>query len=70
MKRATVSTNVQIGPSQDAGQDTDGYREFAQDPFPAAKSMAWFWDGYLPDPSTRAESPRTAAGKHRSLGTD
>ena len=42
-------------PVTDAGQDTDSYREFAQGPFLTAKSMAWFWDAYLPDPSTRAE---------------
>jgi acetyl esterase len=42
-------------PVTDAGQDTDSYREFARGPFLTAKSMAWFWDSYLPDPSTRAE---------------
>jgi acetyl esterase len=42
-------------PVTDAGQDTDSYREFAQGPFLTAKSMAWFWDAYLPDQSTRAE---------------
>ncbi len=42
-------------PVTDAGQDTDSYREFAQGPFLTAKSMAWFWDAYLPDHSTRAE---------------
>jgi acetyl esterase len=42
-------------PVTDAGQDTDSYREFAQGPFLTARSMAWFWDAYLPDQSTRAE---------------
>jgi acetyl esterase len=42
-------------PVTDAGQDTDSYREFAQGPFLTAKSMAWFWDAYLPDQATRAE---------------
>jgi acetyl esterase len=42
-------------PVTDAGQDTDSYREFAQGPFLTAKSMAWFWDAYLPDTSTRGE---------------
>lgn len=42
-------------PVTDAGQDTDSYREFAQGPFLTAKSMAWFWDAYLPDQSTRDE---------------
>jgi acetyl esterase/lipase len=42
-------------PVTDAGQDTDSYREFAQGPFLTAKSMAWFWDCYLPDQSTRTE---------------
>jgi len=42
-------------PVTDAAQDTDSYREFAQGPFLTARSMAWFWDAYLPDQSTRAE---------------
>ncbi|HSV67570.1 MAG TPA: alpha/beta hydrolase [Mycobacteriales bacterium] len=42
-------------PVTDAGQDTDSYREFAEGPFLTAKSMAWFWDAYLPDKGTRAE---------------
>jgi acetyl esterase/lipase len=42
-------------PVTDAGQDTDSYREFAQGPFLTAKSMAWFWDCYLPDQSSRTE---------------
>ena len=42
-------------PVTDAAQDTDSYREFAEGPFLTAKSMAWFWDAYLPDQSVRAE---------------
>ena len=42
-------------PVTDAAQDTDSYREFAQGPFLTARSMAWFWDAYLPDRPTRAE---------------
>jgi acetyl esterase len=42
-------------PVTDAGQDTDSYREFADGPFLTAKSMAWFWDCYLPDHDIRAE---------------
>jgi acetyl esterase/lipase len=42
-------------PVTDAGQDTDSYREFAEGPFLLAKSMAWFWDAYLPDDAKRAE---------------
>jgi acetyl esterase len=42
-------------PVTDAGQDTESYREFAQGPFLTAKSMAWFWDCYLPDPTARSE---------------
>src|SRR5918996_4780179 len=41
-------------PVTDAAQDTDSYREFAQGPFLTAQAMAWFWDAYLPDASTRA----------------
>ncbi|MEU8225254.1 alpha/beta hydrolase [Kribbella sp. NPDC048915] len=42
-------------PVTDAGQDTDSYREFADGPFLLAKSMAWFWDAYLPDRARRDE---------------
>jgi acetyl esterase/lipase len=42
-------------PVTDAGQDTDSYREFAGGPFLLAKSMAWFWDAYLPEKDKRDE---------------
>ena len=42
-------------PVTDAGQDTDSYREFADGPYLPAKSMAWFWDAYLPDIAKRSE---------------
>ncbi|MFG3119617.1 alpha/beta hydrolase [Streptomyces sp. NPDC048197] len=44
-------------PVTDAGQDTDSYREFADGPFLTARSMAWFWDAYIPptSPAKRAE---------------
>ncbi|MFE6970035.1 alpha/beta hydrolase [Isoptericola sp. NPDC057653] len=42
-------------PVTDAGQDTASYTEFAEGPFLLAKSMAWFWDAYLPDVSRRQE---------------
>jgi acetyl esterase/lipase len=42
-------------PVTDAAQDTDSYVEFADGPFLLAKSMAWFWDAYLPDESKRGE---------------
>jgi len=42
-------------PVTDAAQDTDSYREFANGPFLTAKSMAWFWDAYLPDRDKRGE---------------
>jgi acetyl esterase len=42
-------------PATDAGQDTDSYHEFADGPFLTAKSMAWFWDSYLPDEAKRAD---------------
>lgn len=42
-------------PVTDAAQDTDSYREFANGPFLLARSMAWFWDAYLPDHDKRAE---------------
>jgi acetyl esterase len=42
-------------PVTDAAQDTDSYIEFADGPFLLAKSMAWFWDAYLPDEARRSE---------------
>ena len=42
-------------PVTDAAMDTASYKEFAQGPFLLAKSMAWFWDAYLPDESKRSE---------------
>lgn len=42
-------------PVTDAAQDTDSYREFAEGPFLTAKSMAWFWDCYLPEHDIRTE---------------
>jgi acetyl esterase/lipase len=42
-------------PVTDGAQDTDSYREFADGPFLTAKSMAWFWDAYTPDPSVRSD---------------
>ncbi len=42
-------------PVTDAAQDTDSYREFADGPFLTAKSMAWFWDAYLPERDKRYE---------------
>lgn len=42
-------------PVTDAAQDTESYREFANGPFLTAKSMAWFWDAYLPERERRAE---------------
>lgn len=42
-------------PVTDAAQDTASYREFADGPFLLAKSMAWFWDAYLPDADRRGE---------------
>lgn len=42
-------------PVTDAGQDSGSYREFAEGPFLTAKSMAWFWDCYLPDVRMRAQ---------------
>ena len=42
-------------PVTDAAQDSASYREFADGPFLLAKSMAWFWDAYLPDVEKRGE---------------
>jgi acetyl esterase/lipase len=42
-------------PVTDAAQDSASYAEFAEGPFLLAKSMAWFWDAYLPDVSRRDE---------------
>lgn len=42
-------------PVTDAAQDTASYEEFADGPFLTAKSMAWFWDAYLPEKNKRLE---------------
>jgi acetyl esterase len=42
-------------PVTDAAMDTDSFTEFTEGPFLRAKSMAWFWDNYLPDPDKRSE---------------
>jgi acetyl esterase/lipase len=42
-------------PVTDAAMNTGSYRQFAEGYFLTAKSMAWFWDAYLPDVGRRAE---------------
>jgi acetyl esterase/lipase len=42
-------------PVTDAAMDTGSYEQFAEGYFLTAKSMAWFWDAYAPDPEQRAE---------------
>ena len=42
-------------PVTDAAMDTGSYEQFAQGYFLTAKSMAWFWDAYLPDLERRSE---------------
>jgi len=42
-------------PVTDAAMDTGSYEQFAEGYFLSAKSMAWFWDAYLPDVGRRAE---------------
>ena len=49
-------------PVTDAAQDTASYREFADGPFLTAKAMAWFWDAYLPDPTSATRSPPRRCG--------
>jgi acetyl esterase len=52
-------------PVTDAAQDTDSYLEFALGPCLRARSMAWFWDAYLPHWELRGE--RTASPLRASL---
>jgi acetyl esterase len=42
-------------PVTDAAMDTGSYEQFAEGYFLLAKSMAWFWDAYLPDRERRSE---------------
>jgi len=42
-------------PVTDASMSTASYTEFAGGPWLTKKSMAWFWDQYLPDTSKRQE---------------
>jgi acetyl esterase/lipase len=53
-------------PVTDAAMDTGSYAQFADGYFLTAKSMAWFWDAYVPDIERRAEpyaSPLRASGE-------
>src|SRR5215831_2255996 len=42
-------------PVTDAGMNTGSYEQLAEGYFLTAKSMAWFWNAYLPDVGRRAE---------------
>ena len=42
-------------PVTDSAMDTGSYEQFAEGYFLTAKSMAWFWDAYLPDLERRSE---------------
>ena len=42
-------------PVTDARMDTESYERFAEGYFLTAKSMAWFWDAYLPEVDRRSE---------------
>jgi acetyl esterase len=56
-------------PVTDAGMDTGSYEQFAEGYFLTAKSMAWFWDAYLPDLERRSEpfaSPLRASDEQLS----
>jgi len=56
-------------PVTDAAMDTGSYEQFAEGYFLLAKSMAWFWDAYLPDAGRRSEpfaSPLRASDEQLS----
>src|SRR5690349_6655308 len=56
-------------PVTDAAMDTGSYEQFAEGYFLSAKSMAWFWDAYLPDTGRRGEpyaSPLRASDEQLS----
>jgi acetyl esterase len=42
-------------PVTDAAMDTDSYEQFAEGYFLTAKTMAWFWDAYLPELERRSD---------------
>ena len=42
-------------PVTDAAMDTGSYEQFAEGYFLTAKTMAWFWDAYLPEVDRRSE---------------
>jgi acetyl esterase len=42
-------------PVTDAAMDTGSYEQFAEGYFLTARSMAWFWDAYLPEVERRSE---------------
>ena len=42
-------------PVTDAAMDTDSYKQFSEGYFLTARTMAWFWDAYVPDVERRPE---------------
>lgn len=54
-KEPTFVAQLLFYPVTDASMSTSSYAEFADGPWLTKKSMAWFWDQYLPDLSKRRE---------------
>jgi acetyl esterase/lipase len=54
-------------PVTDAAQDTGSYREFADGPFLQARTMAWFWDAYIPPENADQRDEITASPLRASL---
>jgi acetyl esterase len=54
-KGPELAAQVLMYPVTDGSMSTASYREFAEGPWLTAKSMAWFWDQYLPTVSARKD---------------
>jgi acetyl esterase len=54
-KGPRIKAQLLFYPVTDASMSTGSYSQFADGPWLTRKSMAWFWDQYLPDVTKRAD---------------
>jgi acetyl esterase len=54
-KGPEITAQLLFYPVTDASMSTTSYSQFAEGPWLTKKSMAWFWDQYLPESAKRAD---------------
>jgi len=54
-----IALQLLFYPVTHAGFDTPSYTRFADGPWLTKRAMQWFWDAYLPDPTSRNEPTAT-----------